>query len=135
MPRRGDRLRLIIYNHRHAALLIVAAQLLVAIVIAAVLLGLTNAWSAFSALTGGLISVLSNLYLAGRLTIAGGAPVRILSAFYLGELVKIAITVVLFVFAIVVLHVDVLYAVLAYMATLPVYWFALLIRPPEIKTN
>jgi ATP synthase protein I len=100
-----------------------------------VLLGLINAWSAFSAFTGGLISVLSNSYLAGRLSLGGGTPVRILSAFYLGELVKVIVTVVLFLFAIVVLHVEVLYTVLAYMATLPVYWLALLIRPPQIKAE
>lgn len=135
MSQRGGRLKRIIYNYRNTAFIIVAAQFLVTIVIAAVLLGLTNTWSAFSALTGGLISVLSNLYLAGRLSIGGGAPMRILSAFYLGELVKIVVTVVLFAFAIVVLHVDVLYTVLAYIATLPVYWFALLIRPPGIRTK
>jgi ATP synthase protein I len=100
-----------------------------------VLLGLINAWSAFSAFTGGLISVLSNSYLAGRLSIGRGTPMRILSAFYLGELVKVIVTVVLFLFVIIVLHVEVLYAVLAYIATLPVYWLALLIRPPEIKAE
>ena len=135
MSQRGDRLKLKIYNYSNTAFIIVAAQFLVTVVMAAVLLGLTDAWSAFSAFTGGLISVLSNLYLAGRLSLGGSTPVRILSGFYLGELVKMVMTVVLFAFAIVWLRVNVIYTVLAYIATLPVYWFALLIRPPEIRTK
>jgi ATP synthase protein I len=108
----------------------------VTVVIAAGVLGFTGAWAAFSALTGGLISVLANLYFAWRLLKVKDTapPVRILSAFYLGEGIKIAMTVVLFLFAIIVLRVDALYTVFTYMATLPVYWLALLIRSPTIRT-
>jgi ATP synthase protein I len=105
----------------------------VTVVIAAGVLGFTGAWAAFSALTGGLISVLANLYFAWRLLKVEGttSPVHILSVFYLGEGIKISMTVALFLFAIVVLRVEALYTVFTYIATLPAYWLALLIRSPN----
>ncbi len=84
-----------------------------------------------------MISVVASLYLAGRLFSHEGmvSAAKVLRAFYMGEAVKIVVTIGLFVFVIVVFHVDVLFAVMAYVVTLPVYWFALLTSGPRPKTG
>ena len=84
--------------------------------------------SAYSALIGGGISTASSLYLVGRLFRfpEGTPPGRIIRAFYMGEAVKILLTAALFAVAIVFLKVDILFMLLAFMLTLSVYWFALL---------
>jgi ATP synthase protein I len=123
--------------YKYAAYKIVVAQFLITIVIAAIVLIAAGVTPAYSALSGGMISVVASLYLAGRLFSQEGiAPAaKVLRAFYFGEALKILLTIGLFVFVILVFQVDVLYAVMAYMATLPVYWFALLTSGPRPKTG
>ncbi len=47
-------------------------------------------------------------------------------AFYVGEAVKLALTALMFLIAIVYMDVDILIVILTYMAALSMYWFALL---------
>ncbi len=80
-----------------------------------------------SALVGGGISVLASaaLVLIAFGSPAGSDPERVARAFYVGEGVKLALTVVLFV--VVFLTMKVSFAALfgTYIATLFIYWIAL----------
>jgi len=83
--------------------------------------------AAYSAAVGGAICVLSGAYLAARMfrTQPGSSPAQVLRAFYVGEVVKVALTALLFAVTILYLDVDVLIVILAYVAALAVYWVAL----------
>lgn len=106
---------------------IVRTQLAVTIAVALVVLALAGLESAYSALAGGLISVIANFYFAMQMFAgAGKSPRQLVAAFYVGEAVKILITVALFVFVIKVLNVLFLPLFITYVITLLVYWFALL---------
>lgn len=115
-------------DYKKTAYKIIATQILLTLAIAAVLLAVVSVKSAYSALVGGLISVVSGFCLAMKLFsfTSPTPPERILRAFYVGEVVKIAITVALFTFVMVVLDTDVLFLLLSYIAALSVYWFALI---------
>ncbi len=71
--------------------------------------------------------------LAARMFRAGteSSPASALRAFFAAEVIKIALTVVLFAGAIMYLEVDVLVVILTYMATLAVYWAALIATARE----
>lgn len=120
-------------SNKKTAYKIVAAQALLTVIIALLLLVISSTRSAYSALAGGLVSVVSNFYLAAKLFRfeRDVAPGRIGRAFYIGEAVKILITAVLFVFIFAVLNTEALYVLLTYGATLLVYWFALIATPPK----
>ena len=115
-------------DYKKAAYKIIAAQLLLTLVIASLLLVTGGVKSAYSALVGGSISVISGFYVAAKLFSFDRyvAPERVLRAFYVGEAVKIFITAVMFGLAIVVLQTDILVLILTYIAALSTYWFALL---------
>lgn len=106
---------------------IVRTQLAVTIAVALTMYVLAGLETAYSALTGGLISVIANFYFAIQM-FAGArkSPRQLVTAFYVGEAVKILITIVLFVFAIKVMQVLFLPLFITYVITLLVYWFALL---------
>ncbi len=53
-------------------------------------------------------------------------PALLVRAFYIGEAVKLVLTALMFLIAIVYLDVDILIVILTYMAALSMYWFALL---------
>ena len=95
----------------------------------------TPEW-AYSAAIGGLICVIPGAYVATRMfrERQHQSPLRVLWSFYLNEVVKIALTVIMFAVAILYLEVNILVMFLAYVATTTVYWFALLTsdggRPP-----
>ncbi|MGH8628594.1 MAG: ATP synthase subunit I [Gammaproteobacteria bacterium] len=120
-------------GHKNTAYKIVAAQALVTVVLALLLLGISGGRSAYSALAGGLVSVFSNSYLAAKLFRfeRGAAPASIVRAFYIGEAVKILITAVSFVVIFAMLDTEALYVLLTYGATLLVYWFALIVTPSK----
>ncbi|MGH8604779.1 MAG: ATP synthase subunit I [Gammaproteobacteria bacterium] len=120
-------------GHKKIAYRIVAAQTLVTVVLALLLLGISGGRSAYSALVGGLVSVFSNFYLAAKLFRfeRGAAPASIVRAFYIGEGIKILITAASFVVIFAVLHTEALYVLLTYGATLLVYWFALIATPSK----
>jgi ATP synthase protein I len=90
-----------------------------------------------SALVGGGISVAASAVLAiiGFSSRAGAAPETIARKFYIGEALKLAVTVASF--AIVFVTMKVTFAALfgAYIATLFVYWIALANALPPLAGN
>ena len=81
-----------------------------------------------AALAGGAISMLSGLAFAARLFAPGAdaEPKRLVRAFYVGAVVKFVVTVALFSAALAVLERGFGALLGTFMATLPVYWLALL---------
>jgi ATP synthase protein I len=114
---------------RRVMMQVVAGQLVFALAIA-VALGLTlGGGGAYAALVGGLVGVVPNFYLALRMARSSGnaAAEMALRTIYVGELIKIAFTVAMFIIAIVLLDANFLIVVLTYIATVAVNWFAFLL--------
>lgn len=106
---------------------LVALQVLVTVVIACVLLFSQGVTAGLSALLGGAIGFIPAWLYAHKMTaVAGGSPHDLLRAQYKAEAYKFAATVVLFTLAFVLFR-DVAALVLfaTYLATLAVYWVAL----------
>jgi ATP synthase protein I len=114
---------------------VVLGQVVVTVVAAAICFAVWGRVAGISALVGGGISVLASAALAviGFSSPAGAAPERIARSFYVGEGVKQAVTVALFV--VVFLTMKVSFAALfgAYIATLFVYWIALANALPPLS--
>jgi ATP synthase protein I len=96
------------------------------------LIAITAGWlggmgSALSAIAGGSIGILAGLYQALRMfrVDASESPERFMRAAYVGEAVKIVLTVALFIAAIRVLKVEFTATMVAYSATYIAYWMAL----------
>lgn len=106
---------------------IIAIQLLLTLLIAALSLLFSDLRAAWSALVGGGVSTVVTLYFARQVFSARiGAPAaRIARAFYIGEVVKLLLTILLLSAALLWLHVSPLPLLLAYMAALMAYWLAL----------
>lgn len=121
---------------RGFALQTVAVQLLVTLVISALTLAVDNQ-IAISLLTGGIICVVANLWLA-LVTFRpplGASPQKILAAFYVGELGKFVITALLFLLAFkqIALFQSATYAatmILAYVLVQAIAWLYPLVRSP-----
>jgi len=112
---------------RAKAYRIVAVQLAVAAVMALGLWVFYGAAPARSALVGGLISAAGSLLFARWLAkAAGGSPRAFARAFYVGEGLKIVLTVALFWVAIALLEANLAPLFITYAVTLMVYWLALL---------
>lgn len=111
---------------RRAAFFVIGVQLAVAI-LSAFAAGLGGGQhAAWSALMGGLINVLASLYLIIKLFMGGLAtPERWLMRLMLGEALKFALTVVLFIVAIAVLKAAFMPLIIAYAAVYLAYWFGL----------
>ena len=107
---------------------LVAGQIGVVVLIAAVLAVVMGSNGAYAALVGGLVGVLPNYYLARRLVRRqrGATPEQALHQIYVGELIKITFTAAMFVIAIKLLNVNFLIVVLTYIATVAVNWLAFL---------
>lgn len=105
-------------------MLLVGGQLLATIAAGAVAALLGGSYAAYSALSGGLIGVIPSFYLAARMSgrRGGAGAEQALRRIYVGEMVKIAFTVALFIIAIVLLNADFLIVLLAYAATVAVNW-------------
>lgn len=106
---------------------ILGLQVAVAVAVALGFLALKGSQAAVSALIGGAIAVVPSAFYAWRVVRARNAPVqRLLWAHYAAEFGKLALTVVLFgaTFAW-MKEVSVLPLFAAYIATLLVYWAAL----------
>ncbi|WGS86073.1 ATP synthase subunit I [Methylomonas sp. UP202] len=106
---------------------VLLGQVLMAALVASGFL-LMGAWkSALSALLGGLVALIPNLYFAYRLHLVrhGGAR-KVVNAFYSGETIKLALTAALFILALQIPAIDFLMLLLGYAAVLSVFWFALL---------
>ncbi|MDQ5910235.1 MAG: synthase protein [Pseudomonadota bacterium] len=106
---------------------IIAIQLLVTLLIAIISLLLSDVHAAYSAVVGGGISTIVTLYFASKVFSAriGSPAAKIARAFYIGEVVKLLLTILLFSIALLWLHVSPLPLLLAYMAALLAYWLAL----------
>jgi len=94
--------------------------------------GIAAPRAGLSALVGGGIATVGSLAMAG-LGLGGGAGAdaqRALGAFYLGEAVKLAVVIVLFVVVLKWVRVVPLAMFAAFAATLLVYWIALLAALP-----
>jgi ATP synthase protein I len=106
---------------------VVLGQVVITAVAAAICFAVFGRVAGLSALVGGGISTASSAALAliGFASPAGSDPERVARAFYVGEAVKLAVTVVLFVAVLLTLKVSFAALFGAYIATLFVYWIAL----------
>jgi ATP synthase protein I len=112
---------------RRLAMSVVLGQVAVTVVAAIICFAVWGRVPGVSALIGGGISAISSAALA---LIAFGSPAdaaaeRVARAFYVGEGVKLAVTVALFVAVFVTMKVSFAALFGAYIATLFVYWIAL----------
>src|ERR1700689_81670 len=112
---------------RRLAFICVRAQVVVTLVIAAVSTAVAGPRAGWSAVVGGGASTLASLTMAvlafGRL--AGSGAERMLLAFYLGEIAKITVVIVVLVLALVFVKVNPAAMISAYVATFLVYWVVL----------
>jgi ATP synthase protein I len=112
---------------RRLAFICVRAQVVVTLVIAAVSMAVAGPRAAWSAVVGGGASALASVAMAllafGRL--AGSGAERMLLAFYLGEIAKITVVIVVLVLALVFMKVNPAAMISAYVATFLVYWVVL----------
>ncbi len=106
---------------------IITIQLLVTLLAAAASFAFNSLQAAYSALVGGGISTVATLYFASTVfSIRIGSPAaKIARAFYMGEVVKMLLTVILLSVALLWFDVSPLPLLLAYMAALMAYWLAL----------
>lgn len=118
---------------RRLAFGLVLGQAAVTAAVALVSLAIAGPRAAQSALLGGGISVLASLAMAlvvfGR---AGASAERTLGAFYLGEALKVAVVVALFVVVLRLIKTSPAAMFTAYAATFLVYWIALAIALPAL---
>lgn len=106
---------------------IIVIQLLVTLLIALISLTLSDLRAAYSAVTGGVISATVTLYFASKVFSAriGSPAAAIARAFYVGEVGKLLLTIILLSAALLWLPVSPLPLLLAYMVALMAYWLAL----------
>jgi ATP synthase protein I len=106
---------------------IIAIQLLVTLLIAAISLALSDYRAAYSAVIGGGISTLVTFYFASKVfSVRIGSPAaKVARAFYIGEVVKLLLTVLLLSATLLWLPIVPLPLLLAYIAALMAYWLAL----------
>lgn len=114
-------------NARRLAFGVVLGQAAVTAIAALLSWAIGGPLAAVSALIGGGISTAASLAMAA-LSFSGSAatdPQRAIRAFYVGEAVKLALVVVLFVVVLKLMKVAPLALFAAFMATFFVYWIAL----------
>ena len=122
---------------RRLAMSVVLGQVVITVVAAILCFAVWGRVAGISALVGGGISVIASAALAliGFSSPAGSDPERVARSFYVGEGVKLAVTVASFV--VVFLTMKVSFAALfgAYIATVFVYWIALANALPPLAGN
>ena len=133
----GDLYKVLAIDLPHARRLAFGVVLAQAVVTVTVALGagaLVDRRAALSALLGGGIATLGSLVMAGLVFGGGPAlnPQRVLGAFYLGEAVKVALVIVLFVLVLKWVNVAPLAMFVAFAATFLVYWIALVRALPSL---
>lgn len=107
---------------------IIGLQILVTALVSLLLLAIWGALVATSAFAGGAIGFTASWVYARKMTLPPGAePKAMLRAHFIAEVLKLAMTVILFA-AVLILWKEVatLPLLLTFMATLAVYWVALL---------
>ena len=114
---------------------VVLGQVAVTVVSAMICVAVWGRVAGLSALAGGGISSIASAALAviGFGSPAGAAPERVARAFYVGEGVKLAVTVALFVVVLVIMKVSFAALFGTYIATLFVYWIALANALPPLS--
>jgi ATP synthase protein I len=118
---------------RRLAFRVVLGQAAVTVVAALIAAALGGERAGLSALVGGGIATAGSLVMAVLVmggTLAGNAQ-RALSAFYVGEALKLVLVAVLFVIVLKVMRVAPLAMFAAFAATFLVYWIALLSSLPS----
>jgi ATP synthase protein I len=131
----GDLYKVLAIDLPHARRLafgVVLGQVVVSAAAALCALGLADRRAAISALVGGGIATVGSLVMA-TLVFAHGArssALRIVGALYVGEAVKVAVVIALFVVALKWEDVAPLAMFVAFAATYLVYWIALLVALP-----
>ncbi|MGI9333843.1 MAG: ATP synthase subunit I [Gammaproteobacteria bacterium] len=123
-------------RYRRSAFTVVYWQLLVTLFAGAAVAVLAawgdwfeSAWRASSsALLGGGVCVIASAYMARKLfkVPAHAPPAAVVRAFYIGEVAKIGISVVLFALSMIYIDLNIPVFFLTYIAALSTYWFALL---------
>jgi F0F1-type ATP synthase assembly protein I len=112
---------------RRLAFMCARAQLAVTVLVAAVSVAVAGPRAGWSSVVGGGASTLASVAMAllafGRL--AGSSAERMLLAFYVGEIAKITVVIVVLVLALVFMKVNPVALIAAYVATFLVYWVVL----------
>jgi ATP synthase protein I len=112
---------------RRLAFICARAQGVTTLLVAAVSLAIAGPRAAASAIVGGGASTLASVVMAllafGRLS--GSGAERMLLAFYLGEIAKITVVIVVLVLALLFMKVNAVAMFSAYVATFLVYWVVL----------
>jgi ATP synthase protein I len=108
------------------------------IVIVLIISGLLLVFSkevALSFLGGGFICIIPNAYFAHKLFAKTGAQATraIITSFYLGEVVKFVITIILFVVAFKFLNVNKLAIFIGYIVALFTFWLTALFKDPTVN--
>lgn len=89
-------------------------------------------WSAFvSALAGAITGVIANIYMTFKALQPARTRHRALGQVYVGQLIKVAITVALFMLAARIPHLSWPVLLVAYAATLMVFWWVPLVSAPS----
>ena len=106
---------------------VMLGQISVTVVAAIICFAVWGRSAGLSALVGGGISVAASAVLAlfGFGSPAGSEPTRVVRAFYVGEGLKLAVTVTLFIVVFVTMKPAFVALFATYIATLFVYWIAL----------
>jgi len=93
--------------------------------------------AALSVFVGGSIGMIAGLYQALRLlqVDAAGQPDAFLRGLWVSEVIKIALTVAMFVLAIRFLKIEMVPTIVGYAVTYIVYWIALGTKYPWIETD
>jgi ATP synthase protein I len=107
-------------------------QLLLTAVIACIAMFVVDAAFALSVIAGGLIGMLAGAYQAQRMLRLDAAthPEAFMAGLWVSEVVKIILTVALFIVAIRLLEVQMVPTIIGYAGTYIVYWAALGTRYP-----
>jgi ATP synthase protein I len=108
---------------------ILSYQFLILLVITAGFAVMGNEQQALSAALGGIAAFIPNLGFSLWIQKSAGQDVRkVVNSFYVGESVKLLLTIVLFVMIFQIPNIQILALLISYVAALSVFWFALLMR-------
>lgn len=120
---------------QRAAFRLAGWQVLLTGIVAAGAFWLGGLSAAMSAVAGGVIGIVAGLYQALRMfrVNAGQDPEGFLRGVYIGEAVKIVLTVALMIAAIRLLGVEMLPFMIGYIAIYSIYWIALKTGYPWIN--
>lgn len=120
---------------RSLAFSYIYAQVLVILLITGLLFLLSKSHAALSFLYGGFICIMPNAYFAHKLFKRTGAQAarEIVTSFYVAEVVKFIITIILFAVAFKFLDVNKLALFIGYLVAQFSFWFTALIRNPTVN--